>query len=676
VRRATRVIEISMKPAQLALWVLLALPALYQLLLLASAIAGRVGYPYDLEWMEGGMLHHALRIQLGHSLYSPPSIDFIPYLYTPLYPALLAVLGKVFGLSYGLGRAISVLSLVAIGATACVSVAGRRDPIAWCGALLALGLFAAVYPYVGGWFDLVRCDTLFLAMVTGGIAALPHLAKTGKGPIGHARVASGAALLALAFFCKQTGIFYVALGGGIVAVLAWRRLPAYIAVAGIIGLGGTALMNAATHGWFWVYISKIHRAHDFNMDRFWASFGNILWHFPALTIVVAIGLVAVIAVRIKRGSLPSEAKPFLLWTSAFAVSTVAGAVGWGTEFAVFNAYMPAFLHGAFAAGAALPAIWVCARELAKDRPLVADATPLVAAFALAVTCIHARWSPDEFIPTDRDVAAGDKLIARLRALDGDIWVPSHPWYAELAGKTAHVHRMGIKDVTWRQNRVVAGLDRSLREHAFGAIVMDNHDLFEELPLVTSTYHLAMHLPSDERPRLFGGHLFNGAHVVPDSIWLPHVSPAPPAAAKILFDFEQPSWSGWSKIGTAWGDGPASESQDGQALVLGSTGVRFATSMHGGDAATGHVTSPSFTISGPRITMALGGGTDPAKLRVELWVDGKIVRTASVPEPGGETLKVVTWNVAELAGSQATLALVDESTSGHLDVDDVWIWEAP
>jgi len=75
-------------------------------------------------------------------------------------------------------------------------------------------------------------------------------------------------------------------------------------------------------------------------------------------------------------------------------------------------------------------------------------------------------------------------------------------------------------------------------------------------------------------------------------------------------------------------------------------------------------------------MALGGDTDAAKLRVEMWIDGKLVRTASVPEPGGEALKVVTWNVAELAGQQATLVLVDDSMSGHLDVDDVWIWDAP
>ena len=35
----------------------------------------------------------------------------------------------------------------------------------------------------------------------------------------------GAAILALAFFCKQTGIFYVVLGGVVVAAVRWRRAP-------------------------------------------------------------------------------------------------------------------------------------------------------------------------------------------------------------------------------------------------------------------------------------------------------------------------------------------------------------------------------------------------------------------------------------------------------------------
>ena len=58
--------------------------ALYALTYL-GVVAARIGYAYELEWMEGGLLTHAARISDGSGIYVAPSIDFIPYLYTPLY---------------------------------------------------------------------------------------------------------------------------------------------------------------------------------------------------------------------------------------------------------------------------------------------------------------------------------------------------------------------------------------------------------------------------------------------------------------------------------------------------------------------------------------------------------------------------------------------------------------
>ena len=670
---------------EVAVWVLIAVPALYQLLLLATAIMGRIGYPYDLEWMEGGMLHHALRLQTGAGIYNEPSVDFIPYLYTPLYPALLAMIGEVFGLGYTLGRVLSVLSLVGIAVVAFVSVCSPRYRHvsrlpAIAGVVLALGLFAAIYPYVEGWYDLVRADTLFLFLITAGLVAAVNWANQGEGIRGHGRVAAIATILSFAFFAKQTGILYVALGGVIVVILAWRRLPTYIATAGFIGLGGSGVMNLTSDGWFWTYIRTIHSAHDFNMDRFWKSYGNILWHFRALTIVVVITLIAVGYTWLRkptegmRRELPRQARPFLLWASAFAVSTVVGAIGWGTEFAHFNAYMPAFLHGALAAGAALPALAACAGILWGARPyptLVVHGVAATAALTLALTCWHWQWKPQRFIPTQADVAAGDKLIKRIAALDGKVWMPSHPWYPVLAGKHPHVHRMGVKDVTWRQNRRIVGLDDAIENHAFASIVFDNRDLFLELPQLRVHYRPALKLPADERPRLY-----SGAQIVPDSIWVPAIPAKPPKGARVVFDFEQTTWTGWTKAGSSWGQGPVTESLPGQDLVIGATGQRYATSMHGGDTATGRLSSPTFPLDGKRLTVRVGGGTDATKLRIELWVESQIIASSGAPSLGGDVLREVSWDVTAHKGKFATLVFVDDATTadGHLVLDDVWIWD--
>jgi hypothetical protein len=679
-----------MKPAtrralEVLAWTLLAIPAIYQLGLLCSAIGGRIAYPYDLEWMEGGMLHHALRFQTGDGLYHEPSIEFIPYLYTPLYPAMLAMFGEVFGLTYTLGRVISVLSLVGIAVLAGISLCSSRWRHAAMlpaivGLLLALGLFAAVYPYMEGWYDLVRADSLFLFLVTAGLIAALHWADQGTGVRGHARVAAVGVILAFAFFTKQTGIVYVLLGGGIVLVMSWRRLATYIAATGVVGLGGSGLMNLTSGGWFWTYTRKIHSAHDFNMDRFWKSYGNILWHFRALTIVVVVTLIVVGYTWLRkppegsRRELPRQTRPFLLWTAAFVVSTIVGAVGWGTEFAHFNAYMPAFLHGALAAGSAVPALAACAGILwgaRKYSPLVVHGAAGVAALLLALTCWHWKWKPARYVPTQADVAAGDRLIKRIKALDGEVWMPSHPWYLVLAGKQPHVHRMGIKDVTWRQNRKVVGLDDALMKHRFSSLVFDNRDLFLELPQIRQYYRPALKLPVDERPRLY-----TGAAIVPDSIWVPALQVKPPAGARVVFDFEVTSWAGWTKAGTAWGQGPAMESLPGQDLVIGATGQRFADSMHGGDVATGRLSSPSFPLDGNRLTLQVGGGTDATKLRIELWIEGQIIASSGAPSLGGDVLREVSWDISAHRGKFATLVFVDDATTsdGHIVVDDVWIWD--
>nr|HEX4318822.1 hypothetical protein [Kofleriaceae bacterium] len=693
------------RAAWAALWLALAIPAFYQVGLLATAIYGRLTYPFDLEWMEGGMLDHALRIQQGAGIYVPPSIDFIPYLYTPLYPSLLALLGNAVGLSYTLGRAISVLALVGIAAVAVASISGarfehaRRAP-ALAGAALAMGLFAAIYPFVEGWMDLVRADTLFLFIATAGVAACARWAAIGDGRQAHVRVGVAAAILVLAFFTKQTGIFYVALGGGVVLVTAWRRTFVFVGVAGVLGLGLTGLLNWISDGWFWIYVSKIHRAHDFSWDRFEQSFGKILWHFPAMTIVVAVTLVVVVAAWARAKRLPPQARPFVLWTAAYAVSTVVGAVGWGTEWAFWNAYMPAFLHGALAAGAALPALAASARVLVPEgadgrdawRERAAVIAPVLAALALGVTLLRAGWDPAKFVPNDGDVEAGNKLIADIRAIDGEVWVPSHPWYAVLAGKAPHVHRMGIKDVTDREPKPVRGLESALRDHAFAAIVFDAPDLtVEQQPelvgvreLIKQTYRVEVKLETDEQPRSF-----TGARVRPDAIWVPAVPATPPPGARALFDFEQPTWEGWTRSGGAWGRGPVNEVVG--AVIAGATGKRFASSAAGDAAsapdapgATGRVSSPPFVVHGARITMKLGGAVDP-KLRVELHAvatDGEApappapLRTASVPLPGGPLLHSVAWDVHDLDGQTVQLVLVDDSESkgGYLVVDDVWMWD--
>lgn len=636
------------------LWLVVSIPALVQLGLLAYTVARRLAYPYDLEWMEGGMLNHALRLADGQGIYVPPSVDFIPYLYTPLYPALLAALGKIFGLSYALGRAVSVIclaSVLALGGYAVVREAPRcRWPLGLAGAAAFAGLLAAAYPWFEGWYDIVRGDTLFLALGLGGLLGLRAWARR------PALVAVAAALLAASFFAKQTGVLLVAAGGAALLVMNWRALPVYVAVAGAIGGGGTWLMNRATDGWFWIYVFQVHQQHDTSLDRFVRSFGYELGHFPALTAVVVAGVVAAIVHRRAAG--------FLYWAYLFLCGIVIGAIGWATQWAHWNAYIPAITFGGVAAGCAIV-------YLAES---VGTAAGAVAALAIAVNLVVARWSPAPFIPADADRAAGAKLVERIAAVPGDVFVPSHPWYAHLAGKTTYTHRMGILDVTYDggagkrplppRARIVEGLTDRLKKARFDAVVLDDKEQLWELPGLTEGYR------ADESLAGANPRVVTGAPTSPRTLWIPKKEPPLPPGTKVLFDFESGTYAGWTVTGDAWGKGPVQKVPGKE--IIGARGGWFASSNTVGDKGTGTLLSPPVTLSGSKLTLRVAGGDNEKMVRVELRdaATGEVLRTATGART--LTLSVVAWPIADLRGRTVRLACVDEEKGGWgvLWVDDV------
>ncbi|MBW1879376.1 MAG: hypothetical protein JRJ84_13515, partial [Deltaproteobacteria bacterium] len=123
---------------------------------LAAIWAGRFVYPFDLEWMEGGMLVHSWRLQQGLPLYAEPGREFIPFIYPAGYASVLAALGKVFGLGYGLGRAVSLAGTLA-AAGAIVRVV-RHHGGSTVTAFLGAAMFLGCYKASGGFYDLVRLD--------------------------------------------------------------------------------------------------------------------------------------------------------------------------------------------------------------------------------------------------------------------------------------------------------------------------------------------------------------------------------------------------------------------------------------------------------------------------------------------------------------------------------------
>lgn len=151
--------------------------------------------------------------------------------------------------------------------------------------------------------------------------------------------------------------------------------------------------------------------------------------------------------------------------------------------------------------------------------------------------------------------------------------------------------------------------------------------------------------------------------------------SPPASDLLIADFEQESYAGWSVEGTAFGEGPARGTLNGQMQVSGFRGKGLVNSFMGGDDSTGVLTSPEFKIERPLINLLVGGGGYAGETCVNLLVDGEAVRTATGPntEPGGsEALEWRTWDVREWIGRTARIRIVDQRKGGwgHINVDHI------
>jgi hypothetical protein len=244
---------------------LVLLGAMVSLTSLFYVMLARRTYPFDLEWMEGGMLNHAARLVEGRSLYARPSLDFIAYFYTPLYSALVAALSSLTPLSYALGRSVSLLAT--LGTLLLLYDFGRREAGKLYG-LLAAGLYAALFRTTGAFYDLVRPDALALLLTLGGAWVVYYKHSL--------RWTSAAALVFVAaYFTKQTTVVTAIFLGVWLFCQCRRRGLVFLGTALGVGLTLGVLLDQKTGGWFRFYVLRGTRPTVFSGRTRCSSTGEI-----------------------------------------------------------------------------------------------------------------------------------------------------------------------------------------------------------------------------------------------------------------------------------------------------------------------------------------------------------------------------------------------------------------
>ncbi|HEY2953680.1 MAG TPA: glycosyltransferase family 39 protein [Candidatus Eisenbacteria bacterium] len=475
----------------------------------AAAIAVsalRIGYPFELEWLEGLSLHHVQRLLEGRPLFAAPSLEFIAAGYTPLYWAAGAAAARLLGPGFAALRAVSFASSLA--SLALIFALVRRETRSAYAAALAAGLFAAGFRFAGAFFDVARADALHLALLLGAILALR--AMRGAAAAG----ALGGVLLGLATLTKQSAVVAAA------PFVAWqlgadRRRGAWLigTLAAVLG-ASTLGLQRATQGWYLYYALDVAARHD-----------PVLASFPMVVIrdlIAPLGIACAIAALYLTGrSHPARDR----WAWALLAAGMVGSSlglrlypGGYDNVRLTECAAIAILFGlGFHAGEARVAAAPEATRRAGQRALAAVAT---AQFLLLA------WNPRAQVPTPADRAAGREAVAAIAGMPGEVLVPSHPYLLGLAGRPLHFHEMPFSDVLGGargpiETRLLDSLDAALAARRYAAVVTDPPEPAWLLAPLERWYRPTGTLIHD--PRSF--FTVTGARTRPERIWLPDTAGA-------------------------------------------------------------------------------------------------------------------------------------------------------
>lgn len=416
----------------------------------------QLGYPYELEWMEGGVVEIVARVVHGQPIYTAPSLHYVSYTYTPLYYWVAALLSHITGVGFLPLRLVSVVA--SIGVFGLLYRLVRRETGDRVAGVVATGLFAAAFAIGGAWLDIGRVDSLLLFFLLASVA-VARQARTWQGGV------LVGLLVFLAFFTKQSGL--IALAPLLVYLVATRR-PAGLAALGttaVTVVGSTVALQAITHGWYWYFI--------FGELTDQPALAPAALHFVPIDIGVRFGFAAGLAVvgfAVGRWRRPTTvAWPF--WgvvAVGFAAASFVSRVhsGGGRE-----TLIPLYAAIALLGGLGYDAI----RRSAPSRPaLVGWALAIVVAGQIG----HLGQDPSRYIPTAKDRAAGAHLIHMVARTPGQVIVLNHPWYATMAGKQAWAQGEAIHEViragpSAARSDLVRSIDRTLSSGKVAAIYFDS-----------------------------------------------------------------------------------------------------------------------------------------------------------------------------------------------------------
>ncbi len=469
---------------------------------LGYTTAHRIAYPFDLEWLEGWIMMHGVRVMLDKPLYCPPSLEFIPSNYPPLYMVIIGSLMKITGAEYWIARSVSIVSSIAAWLILLKILFKETRSLFW--SLASSSLFPACYGIALLWYDLARVDMLYLFLTVLTFYLIRHHGKTKTGLILSALTYTAAVMT------KQPALAFLPFLFFLLWISNKRNALVFMGSAVLFISAAFTYYHVKSDGWFFHYLFLVPAHRKTLWDVFFIKSPRELTGF--FPIAVSISLVWSLQrfFYCPRGFLKPDSNNFWIIAAVPAAMTSillrANTGGWA-----YN-YIPAYWFASLLTGLAG---WNVFQFFLKNNKKAAEKTVAAAAAVLIFQYIILFYPPDHVIPVLKDIRTGENFLEQIAALPGPALIPHHPFYTYKAQRFQHYHQMGLIDILKNDEQdFPQDILESIRQKKFTAIIFDGENK-PEYPELNLHYYFAGENPSSN-PKL---RVFSGLRVYPRFLYL-------------------------------------------------------------------------------------------------------------------------------------------------------------
>jgi hypothetical protein len=426
----------------------------------------RIQYPFELDWIEGGLLGQVQRIVNGQVVYAAPSLEFVAFIYPPLFFYLSALASQFFGATFFSLRLVSFLaSLISF---VCIFLIVKEETDNKFIAFISACFFAGTFRVTGAWMDIARVDSLFVALLFLFVYFIRHSNST------WAFILAGF-FAALALLTKQTALVMCIPAIGYAFLKDWKRTLILIVTATAITGGITLIFNLFSDGWYVYYVFEL-----LNYQTEWLGISEFIKFWPRDLLAHGVIALTFLLFYFYKSWRNQKTQLFGVIFLSILVGTYMSRVKLG---GYDNVLLP--LYGIMAILMGLGSYQVLGMIREKKEAGVY--------FILIVQMAILFYNPINQFPTSADLKAGQEFVQYLSTLDGRVYLVDHPYLLSLAGKNAHAHNSATWDVLrgGEENRgkiiLEAELSEAIKNQAFSVIITDTQ--WDILPRLKKYYEL-------------------------------------------------------------------------------------------------------------------------------------------------------------------------------------------